>query len=94
MAQTLASVENVDTDIKQNDNRQPTSSNGQSLQNDASRSVLTRSNIGAQSMQKLTGNQSRAQLMPQADMANEVQVSPSHQSTFCGRLIAKLNLML
>jgi len=74
-------VENVDTEINKNDNRQ-SSSNAPSLQNDASRSVLTRSNIGAQSMQKLTGNQSRAQLMPQADMANEIQVSQSHQSTF------------
>jgi len=49
-------VDNVDTEINKNDNRQPSSSNAPSLQNDASRSVLTRSNNGAQSMQKLTGN--------------------------------------
>ena len=39
------------------------------------RSNLTRSNIGAQSMQKLTGVASRAQLNPAADISNEIQVS-------------------
>ena len=39
--------------------------------------MLTRSNIGASSMQKLTGAASRAQLIPNADMQNEIQVSVS-----------------
>ena len=47
----------------------------ESIQRDESRSVLTRSNIGANSMQKLTGAASRAQLIPQADLQNEIQVS-------------------
>ena len=51
------------------------SSGGHSIQRDESRSVLTRSNIGANSMQKLTGAASRAQLIPQADLQNEIQVS-------------------
>ena len=39
------------------------------------RSGMTRSNIGAQSMKKLTANASRAQLNPGADFANELGVS-------------------
>ena len=44
----------------------------QSFQRDESRSALSRANIGTNSMQKLTGGASRAQLIPQADMNNEI----------------------
>ena len=59
----------VDTEIK------PFEKNSQkanSMLRDESRSILSKSNIGAQSMQKLTGAASRAQLIPQADMQNEI----------------------
>ena len=59
----------LDTDINKLDKR---SSQAQSIQRDESRSILTRSNIGANSMQKLTGGASRAQLIPQADLQNEI----------------------
>ena len=65
---------NMNSDIKP-DEQGRTSQNQNSIQRDASRSILTRSNIGANSMQKLTGVASRAQLIPQADMQNEITVS-------------------
>jgi len=63
---------NLDTEILGLEQR---SSNNQSMLRDESRSILTRSNIGATSMQKLTGVASKAQLLPQADLMNEVSVS-------------------
>ena len=45
-----------------------------SIQRDASRSMLSKSNIGAQSMQKLTQVASRAALSPNHDMMAEVMV--------------------
>ena len=60
---------NVDTEINAADKR---SSNANSIKRDESRSILTRSNIGANSMQKLTGVASRAQLNPTADLQNEI----------------------
>ena len=65
---------NMNSDIKP-DEQGRNSQNQNSIQRDASRSILTRSNIGANSMQKLTGVASRAQLLPQADMQNEITVS-------------------
>ena len=66
-------VENeLDAELKGLDNR---SSANQSMVRDESRSILTRSNIGATSMAKLTGVASKAQLLPQADLANEISVS-------------------
>ena len=65
---------NMNSDIKP-DEQGRTSQNQNSIQRDVSRSILTRSNIGANSMQKLTGVASRAQLIPQADMQNEITVS-------------------
>ena len=65
---------NINSDIKP-DEQGRNSQNQNSIQRDASRSILTRSNIGANSMQKLTGVASRAQLLPQADMQNEITVS-------------------
>ena len=56
----------LDKEIGQSDKR---SSNHQT---EEARSVLTRSNIGAQSMQKLTNVASRAQLNPTADLTNEI----------------------
>ena len=59
----------VDTEIKPSEKN---SVKANSMLRDESRSILSKSNIGAQSMQKLTGAQSRAQLIPQADMQNEI----------------------
>lgn len=59
----------LDTEIANQDKR---SSDNRT---EEQRSNLTRSNIGAQSMQKLTGMASRAQLNPAADISNEIQVS-------------------
>ena len=64
-------VQGVDTDIKNSEKRSNQNVAG-SIARDESRSNLTRSNIGANSMQKLTGVASRAQLIPQADMQNEI----------------------
>ena len=46
----------------------------QSMTRNDSQSMLNRSNIGANSMAKLTGVQSQAQLIPQSNVNNEIQV--------------------
>ena len=74
LSEKAGSEINIGSDIKP-DEQGRSSQNLNSIQRDASRSILTRSNIGANSMQKLTGVASRAQLLPQADMQNEITVS-------------------
>ena len=75
MSAKAGSEINMDQDIKDSEKR---SGAPASLAQDASRSNLTRSNIGAQSMQKLTGVASKAKLVPNtqvADLENEISVS-------------------
>ena len=53
------------------------SQNNQGLTNNPSEPALTKSNIGAQSMQKLTNVASRKVLSPTNEFAHEIVVSPS-----------------
>ena len=52
-------------------------SRGQALSNNPSEQALTKSNIGAQSMQKLTNVASRKVLSPTNEFAHEIVVSSS-----------------